>query len=245
MVLIHTCQVFFTISVIIFVCYTGRRMEGLITLITGFGILAIIFVIYAESGLLIGFFLPGDSLLFTAGFLVQQGILPIDIHLFVALLFIAAVAGDSTGYEFGKHVGRKMFNKPNSRFFRKEHLENAEKFYQKHGSLTIVIARFVPIVRTFAPIVAGVSKMTYRHFIAYNLIGAAVWTALFTYLGYFAGAQLKAWGINVEIAAIIIIVLSISPMLYHGLKSKERRVALWEGTKREFKTIFGKKKKNK
>lgn len=224
-------------------CYTGTRMEGLITFITGFGILAIIFVIYAESGLLVGFFLPGDSLLFTAGFLVQQGILPINIHLFAFLLFVAAAAGDSTGYEFGKHVGRKLFNKPNSRFFRKDHLEKAEKFYEKHGNLTIVLARFVPIIRTFVPVVAGVSKMSYRHFIIYNLVGALAWTATFTYLGYFAGAQLKAWGINVEVAAIIIIILSISPMLYHGLKDKDRRTALWKGAKRELKTIFARKKK--
>lgn len=213
-------------------------MEVLIDFITGFGIFAILFVIFAESGLLIGFFLPGDSLLFTAGFLVQQDILPINIHLFVGLLFLAAVIGDSVGYEFGKHVGRKLFEKPNSRFFKREYLKKAEAFYEKHGNLTIVLARFVPVVRTFVPIIAGVSKMPYRHFIAYNIIGGAAWTVLFTYLGYFAGAQLHAWGVNVEVAAIIIIVLSISPMLYHALKDGKRRKALWEGTKRELRILF-------
>lgn len=212
-------------------------MEPLINFIVGFGILAVIFVIYAESGLLIGFFLPGDSLLFTAGFLVQQGIFPINIHLFVFLLFLAAVLGDTTGYEFGKHFGRKLFNKPNSRFFKQKYLKQAEAFYEKHGSLTIVLARFVPIVRTFVPIVAGVSKMPYKHFIAFNLIGGLLWTASFTYLGYFAGAQLHAWGVNVEVAAIIIILLSISPMLYHALKSRERRNALMS----EVKSLFRKK----
>ena len=213
-------------------------MEPLINFIVGFGILAVIFVIYAESGLLIGFFLPGDSLLFTAGFLVQQGIFPIDIHLFVFLLFLAAVLGDSTGYEFGKHFGRKLFDKPNSRFFKQKYLKQAEAFYEKHGSLTIVLARFVPIVRTFVPIVAGVSKMPYKHFIAFNLIGGLLWTASFTYLGYFAGAQLHAWGVNVEVAAIIIILLSISPMLYHALKNRERREALI----REIRSLFKRKK---
>ena len=216
-------------------------MEALIHFITGFGILAVILVIYAESGLLIGFFLPGDSLLFTAGFLVQQGIFPIDIHWFVFLLFIAAALGDSTGYEFGKHVGRKLFDKPNSRIFKQKYLHQAEAFYQKHGNLTIVLARFIPIVRTFVPIVAGVSKMSYRHFLAFNLIGGLLWTASFTYLGYFAGAQLQAWGVNVEIAAIVIILLSISPMLYHGLKDKSRRKALWDGMKRETRALFTRK----
>ncbi len=218
-------------------------MEALINFITGFGIFAILFVIYAESGLLIGFFLPGDSLLFTAGFLVQQGILPINIHVFVLLLFIMAVLGDSTGYEFGKRVGRKLFEKPNSRFFKKKYLEEAEKFYEKHGNLTIVLARFVPVVRTFVPIVAGVSNMSYRHFISYNIIGGAAWTSIFTYLGYFAGAQLHAWGVNVEVAAIIIILLSISPMIYHALKDGNRRKALWEGTKREIRILLKREKR--
>ena len=217
---------------------TIEPVEAFINFITGLGIFAILFVIYAESGLLIGFFLPGDSLLFTAGFLVQQGILPIDIHLFIFLLFLAAVLGDSTGYEFGKHVGRKLFDKPNSRIFKQKYLRQAEVFYEKHGNLTIVLARFVPIVRTFVPIVAGVSKMPYRHFLAFNVIGGLLWTASFTYLGYFAGAQLNAWGVNVEVAAIIIILLSISPMLYHGLKDGKRRKALWEGTKREVRILF-------
>ena len=162
-------------------------MEALINLIVGFGVLAILFVIFAESGLLIGFFLPGDSLLFTAGFLVQQGIIDINIHLFVLMLFIAAALGDSTGYAFGRRVGRKLFERENSRFFNKKHLEEAEKFYQKHGSLTIILARFVPIVRTFAPIVAGVSNMHYRTFLVFNIIGAAAWTASFTNIGFYSG----------------------------------------------------------
>ena len=157
--------------------YNEAHMEALIHLITGIGVLAILFVIFAESGLLIGFFLPGDSLLFTSGFLVQQNVLPINIHIFVFLLFIAAALGDSVGYTFGRRVGRKLFERERSRFFRPEHLKAAEVFYEKHGSKTIVLARFVPFVRTFAPIVAGASKMHYKTFLIFNLLGAAAWTS--------------------------------------------------------------------
>lgn len=221
-------------------------VEAFIHLITGFGVLAILFVVYAESGLLIGFVLPGDSLLFTAGYMVQQNILllgslPFNIHIFVILLFIAAVLGDSTGYAFGHKVGRKLFDKPNSRFFKQKYLLQAEKFYEKHGALTIVLARFVPIIRTFAPIVAGTSKMHYRSFLAFNLVGAALWTATFTYLGYFAGAALTKAGVNIEVAALIIIFLSVSPMIIHGLKQKETRDLI----KKQFNIIFSRDKKDK
>ena len=219
-------------------------MEAFIHLITGLGVLAILFVVYAESGLLIGFVFPGDSLLFTAGYMVQQNILhlgslPFNIHIFVAMLFVAAVLGDSTGYAFGHKVGRKLFDRPNSKFFKKKYLVQAENFYEKHGALTIVLARFVPIIRTFAPIVAGTSKMHYRTFLLFNLIGAALWTASFTYLGYFAGAALTKAGINIEVAAIIIILLSISPMIIHALKQKETRALI----RSQFGKIFKRKSK--
>ena len=219
-------------------------MEAFIHLITGLGVLAILFVVYAESGLLIGFVFPGDSLLFTAGYMVQQNILhlgslPFNIHIFVAMLFVAAVLGDSTGYAFGHRVGRKLFDRPNSKFFKKKYLVQAENFYEKHGALTIVLARFVPIIRTFAPIVAGTSKMHYRTFLLFNLIGAALWTASFTYLGYFAGAALTKAGINIEVAAIIIILLSISPMIIHALKQKETRTLI----RSQFDKIFKRKSK--
>jgi len=223
-------------------------MEALLNLITGLGIFAILFVIYAESGLLIGFLFPGDSLLFTAGFLFQEGILPgslpISVHLFAFLLFIAATLGQSTGYIFGKKVGRKLFDRPNSRLFRRENLVRTEAFYDKHGPLAITLACYVPFVRTFVPIVAGISKMTYRQFLPFNLLGAFTWTYLFTYLGYSAGKVLHDMGVNVEVAALIIIFLSISPMLYHMLKDGTRRKALWEGTKREFRILFGREKRS-
>lgn len=217
-------------------------MEAFINLITGFGILAILFVIFAETGLLVGFIFPGDSLLFTAGFLVQQDILHININLFVALLFLAGVLGETTGYLWGRKLGKRLYDKPDGRFIKKEYLQRAEAFYEKHGPLAITLAVFVPIVRTFVPLVAGMSKMHYRRFMPFNMLGVALWTTIFTYLGYFAGAELKKMGVNVEVAALLIIFISILPMIIHGLKDAERRNRLIEGTKRELKTIFSKKK---
>ena len=213
-------------------------MEAFIHLITGFGVLATLFVVFAESGLLFGFFFPGDSLLFTSGYLVQLNILSINIHLFVFLLFVAAVLGDNVGYATGHRFGRKLFEKENSRFFKKKHLEQAEKFYAKHGSLTIVLARFVPIVRTFAPIVAGASKMHYHTFLLFNLLGGALWTSAFTYLGFFAGKALTDAGINIEVAALIIIFLSVLPMLIHALKDKKNRAVI----KKQLDVLFRRKK---
>lgn len=220
-------------------------MHALLDFVVSLGIVAILFVIFAESGLLIGFFLPGDSLLFTAGFLVQQGILDISVHVFVALLFIAAALGDSTGYSFGRRVGRKLFERQNSRLFHQENLRRAEAFYKKHGAKTIILARFVPIVRTFAPIIAGVSHMQYRTFLIFNLVGAALWTATFTYLGYYAGQKLTDMGVNIELAAIVIVFVSIVPMLIHTLKDKHRRVQLLEGTKQQLRVLLQRRRSPK
>lgn len=221
-------------------------MESLIHAVTGLGIAAVLLVVYAESGLLIGFVLPGDSLLFTAGYMVNQEILrlfgqPLNIHLFVVAIALMAILGDSTGYAFGHKVGRKLFLKPNSRFFKKKYLEQAEQFYQKHGSLTIVLARFVPIVRTFAPIVAGASKMHYNTFLLFNIVGGALWAAIFTYLGYFAGAILTDAGVNIEVAAIIIILISVAPMAIHALKQKSTR----EKLRYQFAVLLSKGKRTK
>lgn len=211
-------------------------MEALLEFITHFGPYAVAAVIFAETGLMVGFFLPGDSLLFTAGFLVQQQIFAINIHLFVAMLFVASIVGNSTGYLFGHRVGRKLFRREDSRFFRKEYLQRAEEFYEKHGSKTIILAMFVPIVRTFTPIVAGISSMNYQKFLLFNVIGAAIWTGGFTYLGYFAGSYIKAAGINIEAAALIIIALSLLPGVIHVLKEPERRAHI----KRQLRTAHHK-----
>jgi membrane-associated protein len=222
----------------------------LVDLIIGLGIFAVLIVIFAESGLLIGFFLPGDSLLFTAGALYATGILPgnvpINIHFFVVLLFIAAVLGDSVGYWFGRKAGPRIFKKPDARIFKQAHIQNAQNFYEKHGGKTIVMARFVPIVRTFAPIVAGAGKMDYRRFLGFNLIGGFLWTFGITYLGYFAGQALIAAGIEIDsvilpIIALIILISVLQPAI-HILKDKKNRTAIWAGTKKQFALIFGRKK---
>ena len=209
--------------------------------ISAFGILGILAIVFAESGLLIGFFLPGDSLLFTAGFLTQVGILKFDIHLLVVLLFIAAVLGDSVGYTFGRRVGRKLFTRPNSRLFKQEHVQKAEAFYEKHGGKTIILARFVPVVRTFAPVIAGVGHMRYKTFLAYNVIGGLLWAGGITYLGYFLGAWFTSLGLDIDQVilpvVVIIILLSISPALIHLLKDKEQRETLWNATKNEVSSL--------
>ena len=218
----------------------------LVDLIIGLGVLAVVFVIFAESGLLIGFFLPGDSLLFTAGAFYSIGLLPgslpINIHLFVFLLFIAAVLGDSAGYAFGRKTGPRIFKREDARLFKQSHIKKAQQFYEDHGGKTIIIARFVPIVRTFAPIVAGAGDMQYKKFISYNLIGGFLWTYGITYLGYFAAHALAAAGVDIDtvilpiVAAIILI--SVAPPAIHILKDKKNRTMLWEGTKREIASIF-------
>lgn len=223
----------------------------LVDVIIGLGIFAILFVIFAESGLLIGFFLPGDSLLFTAGVLYHSGVLPgnipVTFPLFLVLLFIAAVAGDTVGYWFGRKTGPHIFKKPDARLFKQSHIQKAQEFYEKHGGKTIIIARFVPIVRTFAPIVAGASKMHYNRFLAFNVIGGFIWTVGVTSLGYFVGAAFEAAGYDIDrvLLPIIfgIILLSVAPPAYHILKDKQRRTSLWIGIKTEVKSIFRPKKK--
>lgn len=172
---------------------------------------------------MVGFFLPGDSLLFVSGTLVQREIFQVNISLFIALLWVAAVAGNSTGYYIGRKFGRKLFRRPNSRFFRQEYLQQAETFYEKNGSKTIVIAMFVPIVRAFAPVVAGIAHMSYRKFVLFNVVGALVWVSSFTLLGYLAGSVIEEYHINIELAALTIIFLSLLPGIIHLLKEPENR----------------------
>jgi membrane-associated protein len=217
----------------------GIDIEALISAV---GVLGIAAIVFAESGLLIGFFLPGDSLLFTAGFLTNVEILKTNIHLLVIILFVAAVAGDSVGYTFGRRVGRKLFTRPNSRLFKQENIQKAEAFYEKHGGKTIILARFMPIVRTFAPVVAGVGNMSYKTFLAYNLVGGLLWAGGLTYAGYFLGSWFTSLGLDIDQVilpvVVIIILLSISPAIVHLLKDKEQRIALWEGTKKQIRTLL-------
>ena len=153
-----------------------------VTILKTVGYLGMFAIVFAESGLLIGFFLPGDSLLFTAGMLASQGLL--NIYILIPLTFIAAVLGDSVGYAFGYRVGPKIFKRGDSFFFHKDHLKRAEYFYEKYGSKTIVLARFMPVVRTFAPIVAGMGKMRYHKFLFYNIVGGVLWGSESSRLGF-------------------------------------------------------------
>lgn len=196
----------------------------LITLIKAAGYIGLFGIIFAESGLLLGFFLPGDSLLFTAGFLASQGFF--KISLLVLVCFTGAILGDNFGYAFGKKTGPIIFKKENSLFFRKQHLEKAALFFEKYGGKTIVLARFVPIVRTFAPILAGVGKMNYRTFFFYNFIGGALWAAGLPLLGYFLGSAIPDADRYIIPIVITIITLSFLPPFVHILRKKEIRTEL-------------------
>lgn len=217
----------------------------LIDFIKWAGVFGIALVIFAESGLLIGFFLPGDSLLFTAGFLVYSGFLDVNIHLLVAVLFIAAVVGDSVGYSFGRKFGPAIFKRPDSLLFKQENIRKAQHFYEKHGGKTIIIARFIPIVRTFAPVVAGIGQMEYKRFLGFNLIGGFLWAAGVTYLGYFVGVQFKKAGIEIDTVLLpiilAIILLSVLPPAIHILKDKKQRTAIWSATKKQINVALKRK----
>ena len=216
----------------------------LIEFIKWASIFGVAFIVFAESGLLIGFFLPGDSLLFTTGFLIQTGLLDVNIHLAVFVIFLAAVLGDSVGYTFGRRVGPHIFNKPDARLFRQEYIQRAQEFYDKHGAITSIIARFVPIVRTFAPIVAGVGKMEYKRFLSYNVIGGLLWAAGITYLGYSLGKWFEHMGLEIDQILLpiiaVIILLSVLPPAIHILKDKKHRQALLTASKLQFQRIFKK-----
>lgn len=190
-------------------------------LVQTFGYLGLFGIVFAETGLFFGFFFPGDSLLFTAGLISSQGFL--NIWILAPLMVIGAVAGDSFGYWFGAKVGPRIFNREDSFFFHKQHIERTQKFYLKYGTKTVVLARFLPIVRTFAPILAGVGSMPYGTFARYNIIGGIVWGGGVTLLGYFLGAVVP--GIERYILPIIvgIIVVSFLPILHELVKSRRNQ----------------------
>ncbi len=190
--------------------------EGLKNLVAAGGYLLLFGIIFAETGLLIGFFLPGDSLLFIAGFVAANSDkfgVNIAIGPMIALLCVAAVAGDTVGYLIGRKAGPALFSRPNSRLFKRKHLDSAHAFYEKHGPKTIVLARFVPIVRTFAPTVAGAAGMDYRQFLTYNVIGGIGWISSMSLLGFFLG-NVPAIEKNLDKAVIGIVLLSVLPMIW-------------------------------
>jgi membrane-associated protein len=189
-------------------------------LIATFGTIGLFAIVFAESGLLFGFFLPGDSLLFTAGLLASQGKLNIAVILMGC--FVAAVTGDQVGYAFGQRVGPALFRRPDSRFFRQEHVERAREYFDRYGAKTIVLARFVPLVRTFAPIVAGVGRMRYRTFVTYNVLGGLLWAVGVTLLGYTLGETVPHIDRYLLPAIAVIVAVSLVPLVRELGKARRR-----------------------
>ena len=193
----------------------------LLSLIKTAGYIGIFAAVFAESGLFFGFFLPGDSLLFTAGLLASQGLL--NIALLLLLTAIAAISGDSAGYAFGRHIGPRIFTREDSFFFHKKHAKRAEAFFERYGGKTLILARFMPIVRTFVPIVAGVGTMRYKTFLAYNIIGGVLWTFLVMLLGYFLGRVIPNVDHYLLPIIALIIILSILPSVVHVLRNRSSK----------------------
>lgn len=187
-------------------------------LIQTFGYLGLFIIIFAESGVLLGFFLPGDSLLFTAGFLASQGWLRIEI--ITPLVFIAAFGGDSFGYYLGKKLGPKIFSQPKARFFNPENVRRTKEFFTAHGNKTIFLARFIPIIRTFAPMMAGVGDMKYAKFVSYNFLGALIWASGITLAGYLFGNTVPNAEKYITPILIVIVASSLLPPLWQFYNPK-------------------------
>jgi membrane-associated protein len=189
-------------------------------IVTSGGTVLVCAIVLIETGLFVGFFLPGDSLLVTAGVFAASGHLDLGALLFFCSL--CAILGDQLGYVIGHRAGQTLFSRPDSRFFKRRHLERTQAFYEKHGPKTIVIARFVPIVRTFAPAVAGAANMNYRRFVTYNIAGGLLWVLSMILLGYFLGRQVPDIDKNIHYVIAVVIVLSILPPIIEIMKERRR-----------------------
>ena len=181
-------------------------------------IVGVMLVIFAETGLLVGFFLPGDSLLFTLGMFVGTGAVGVHIWVAAPLVWLAAIIGNQTGYAIGRKAGPAIFNRPDSRLFKKEYVDRTAAFFERHGGKAVTLAQFVPIVRTFTPVMAGVGKMHYRHFLTFNAIGATFWAFAITWLGYFLGS-IEWIQKNIDTMILGIVFVSVLPMLISALRS--------------------------
>jgi membrane-associated protein len=198
-----------------------KLIQLLATTITGWwGYLLLFGIVFSETGLLVGFFLPGDSFLFTVGVVAGAG--QLNIWVLNLLLVAAAVAGNANGYLLGRRTGPHIFNRPNSKFFHKEHLDRTHAFYEKHGGKTIIYAEFVPIIRTFAPFVAGVARMSYVRFALFNLIGSAVWVSSMLWMGNFLGS-IPLIQRHFEKAVILIVLISVLPLIIHYLQNRRKK----------------------
>ena len=187
------------------------------------GYLVLVGIVFAETGLLVGFFLPGDSLLITAGLVAAAG--GLNVWWLNGLLILAAVTGDSVGYAIGVRLGPRLFTRPKSLLFNPRHIERTRAFYARHGAKTIVIARFVPIIRTFAPVVAGVGQMEYRQFLLYNVAGGVGWVTSMTWAGYLLGRAIPNIADYVHVVVVVVIVLSVIPIVVEIVRERRRRSA--------------------
>lgn len=195
------------------------------TLLATLGLVGVLAAAFAETGLLVGFFLPGDSLLFTAGLFAARTDPFAPLWVLMVLIPVAAIVGDQVGYLIGHRAGPTLFRRPDSRFFRQEHVRRAHEFFDRHGPRTVVLARFVPVVRTFTPVVAGVSGMRYRTFVAYNVLGGVLWGAGVTLLGYLLGGVALVRD-HVEVVLVLIVAVSLVPVVLEVLRSRRRRTEL-------------------
>lgn len=199
------------------------RLRDIPTLVQTAGLIGLTVIIFVETGFFFGFFLPGDSLLVTTGLLIASG-LDMNLYAVGAILNVAAIAGDAVNYWFGRYTGPKIFTREESLFFKRKHVERAHAFYEKYGAVTIVLARFMPIVRTFAPLVAGVAGMNYRTFTTFNVLGGTLWIWSMLFAGYFLGRYVPGIDKHLELVIIIVIFLSILPGIIGWLRERRRAV---------------------
>jgi len=203
-----------------------NKLRDLPALVQWAGYVGLTLIIFAETGLLFGFFLPGDSLLVTAGLLAADPAFGLNVWLLGALLTVAAIVGDTVGYQVGKSAGPRIFTREDSLFFRKSHLLKAQAFYEKHGGKTIIIARFMPIVRTFAPVVAGVGNMQYRRFLMYNVVGGFLWIWSMLLTGYVLARTVPGVAEHIEKLILVIIFLSILPGIIAWWRDRRAQTAM-------------------
>ena len=199
----------------------GFDIEGIIKTA---GYIGLFLIVFAETGLLVGFFLPGDTLLLSAGLLIQQDKVGLELWILIPLLIAAAVIGDAVGYQVGKHTGPRIFKQEDSRLFHKDHLLCAQCFCDRHGGKTIIIARFLAFIRTFAPTVAGAAKMPYGKFATYNIVGGALWVPSMTLAGYYFGKAIPADAIDVFFIGLVVVMVAVSsaPALFHLWRERRK-----------------------
>jgi membrane-associated protein len=196
------------------------------TLLQTGGLIFLALIIFAESGMMVGFLFPGDTLLFSAGILAAAGKMPTDVWGVIAVIAAAAIAGDNIGYQIGKSLGPRLFRKKDGLIFRRDHIMKAEKFFEKYGPKTMLVAHFVPIVRSFAPVTAGAGKMPRKQFMLYDTIGTAAWAFGVTLLGYYVGSRIPGIEKLIEPVMVVIILAFLLPTLYHVYKDKKLRRAM-------------------